>query len=68
MGNNSGDQQYVKDSRKPEVTPEKCPSLWQSEGCLLPRRHQCQSGARHLVGLRRLQAPVVGIPVNTIHE
>ena len=26
MGNNSGDQQYVKDSRKPESMPAKCPA------------------------------------------
>jgi hypothetical protein len=31
MGNNSGDQQYVKDSRKPENTPEKCPACGSSK-------------------------------------
>jgi hypothetical protein len=38
MGNNSGDQQYVKDSRKPEGTPEKCPA------CGSPKVISCPGG------------------------
>ena len=38
MGNNSGDQQYVKDSRKPEITPIKCPA------CGSPKVTSCPGG------------------------